>query len=88
VFLISYYHTQADAEAGTNAIPLAEAQAYITQPDTDQIWVKVENSSNSIVPFCYALTTIDIEIERYPNPIIDTQNDVTTICVDFATGEV
>ncbi|NIC01111.1 hypothetical protein HA632_00110, partial [Flavobacterium sp. J49] len=32
VFLISYYHTQADAEAGTNAIPLAEAQAYITQP--------------------------------------------------------
>ncbi|WP_304986240.1 T9SS type B sorting domain-containing protein [Flavobacterium rivulicola] len=88
VFLISYYHSQADAEAGINAIPLAEAQAYITQPDTDQIWVKVENSSNSIVPFCYALTTIDIEIERYPNPVIDTQNDVTTICVDFTTGEV
>ncbi|RKS02724.1 T9SS type B sorting domain-containing protein [Flavobacterium sp. 102] len=88
VFLISYYHTQADAEQGINAITLAEAQAYITQPDTDQIWVKVENSSNSITPFCYALTTIDIEIERYPNPIITTPNGVTTICVDFTSGLV
>ncbi|MGL2964947.1 hypothetical protein ACSVH2_14100, partial [Flavobacterium sp. RSB2_4_14] len=50
IFLISYYHTQADAIAGTNAIPLAQAQAYITTPDTDQIWVKVENSSNTITP--------------------------------------
>ncbi|MEK8181263.1 T9SS type B sorting domain-containing protein, partial [Flavobacterium buctense] len=88
VFLISYYHTQADAEAGTNALTLAEAQAYITQPDTDIIWVKVENSSNSIIPFCYALTTIEIEIERYPNPIITTPNGVTTICVDFTSGLV
>ena len=88
IFLISYYHTQADAEAGTNAITLAEAQTYITQADTDQIWVKVENSSNSILPVCYALTTIDIEIERYPNPVISTPNGVTTICVDFTSGVV
>ena len=88
VFLISYYHTQADAEAGTNALALAESQAYITQPDSDIIWVKVENSSNSITPFCYALTTIEIEIERYPNPIITTPNGVTTICVDFTSGLV
>jgi gliding motility-associated-like protein len=88
VFLISYYHSQADAVQGVNAIPLAEAQAYITQADTDQIWVKVENSSNSITPFCYALTTIDITIERYPNPIITTPDGVTTICVDFASGLV
>jgi gliding motility-associated-like protein len=88
VFLISYYHSQADAVQGVNAISLAEAQAYITQADTDQIWVKVENSSNSITPFCYALTTIDITIERYPNPIITTPDGVTTICVDFASGLV
>jgi large repetitive protein len=88
VFLVSYYHSQADAALGINAIPLAEAQAYITQPDADQIWVKVENSSNSITPFCYALTTIDIDIERYPNPVITTPNGVTTICVDFTTGNV
>ncbi|MEM0544058.1 T9SS type B sorting domain-containing protein, partial [Flavobacterium sp. j3] len=88
VFLISYYTTQADAIAGTNAIPLAQAQAYITAADTDQIWVKVENSSNSITPVCYALTTININIERYPNPIITTPNGVDTICVNFETDEV
>ena len=88
VFLISYYHTQADAIAGSNAIALADAQAYTTAPDTDQIWVKVENSSNSIIPVCYALTTIDISVERYPNPIVTTANGVNTICVDFASNAV
>jgi len=88
IFLISYYHSQADAIAGSNAIPLATAQAYTTLPDTDQIWVKVENSSNSITPVCYALTTIDITVERYPNPIITTQNNVNTICVDYASNVV
>ncbi|KAK6020798.1 hypothetical protein OSTOST_13541, partial [Ostertagia ostertagi] len=83
VFLVSYYTSLAAAQAGTGALTLAEAQAYETDPDTDTIWVKVENSSNSITPFCYAITTIDITVERYPNPIINTQNGVTTICVDF-----
>ena len=88
IFLISYYYTQADAIAGTNSIPLDEAQDYTTQPDTDQIWVKVENSSNTITPVCYALTTIDITIERYPDPNITTPNDIDTICVDYASNVV
>jgi gliding motility-associated-like protein len=88
VFLVSYYHNQADAEAGNNAIPLAEAQAYITAADSDQIWVKVENSSNLITPVCYALTTIDITIERYPDPTVVTQNGINTICVDYSDDSV
>jgi len=88
VFLVSYYTNQADAIAGTNALTPAEAVAYHNLPDTDTIWVKVENSSNSITPFCYALTTINIDIERYPNPVIKTANGVTTICVDFLTDTV
>ncbi|UPT70879.1 MAG: T9SS type B sorting domain-containing protein [Flavobacterium sp. JAD_PAG50586_2] len=88
VFLVSYYRTQADADAGTNPLTAAEEVAYITDPDTDTIWVKVENSSNSITPYCYALATIVINVERYPNPIINTPNGVTTICVDFVTGAV
>jgi len=88
VFLVSYYTSLADAQAGTGALTLAQAQAYETDPDTDTIWVKVENSSNSITPFCYAITTIDITVERYPNPIIGTANGVTTICVDYVTGNV
>ncbi|UPT71107.1 MAG: T9SS type B sorting domain-containing protein [Flavobacterium sp. JAD_PAG50586_2] len=88
VFLVSYYRTQADADAGTNPLTAAEELAYITDPDTDTIWVKVENSSNSITPYCYALAAIVINVERYPNPIINTPNGVTTICVDFVTGAV
>jgi gliding motility-associated-like protein len=86
VFLISYYTSQADADSGTAAI--ADPTAYITDADTDQVWVKVVNSSNLIVPKCYALTTIDISIERYPNPVIATANDIHTICVDFTDNIV
>ena len=88
VFLVSYYTSLADAQAGTNALTLAQAQAYQTDADVDTIWVKVENSSNLITPVCYAITTIDITVERYPNPVIGTANNVTTICVDFITNEV
>jgi gliding motility-associated-like protein len=86
IYIISYYHNQSDAIAGTNAIPLAEAQAYISTPDSDQIWVKVKNSSNTTI--CYALTTINIAVERAPNPIIKTASDVNTICVDFTSNIV
>jgi gliding motility-associated-like protein len=88
VFIVSYYTSLADAIAGTNALSPAQAQAYETDPDTDTIWVKVENSSNSITPFCYAITTIEINVERYPNPVINTPGGVSTICVDFITDAV
>jgi gliding motility-associated-like protein len=88
IFLVSYYTSLADAEVGTNALTLAEAQAYQTDADTDTIWVKVENSSNLITPFCNAITTIAITVERNPNPIINTANNVTTICVGFITDQV
>ena len=86
IYIISYYHNQSDAIAGTNAIPLAEAQAYISTPDSDQIWVKVKNSSNTTI--CYALTTINITVERAPNPIIKTASNVNTICVEFTSNIV
>ena len=88
IFLVSYYTSQVDAIAGTNALSVAEAQLYTTDADVDTIWVKVENSSNTIVPVCYAITTIEIDIERYPNPIIDTDNGVNTICVNYENDQV
>jgi gliding motility-associated-like protein len=88
IFLISYYTSLTDAQAGINALTLEQSQAYQTDSDFDTIWAKVINSSNTIAPFCYAMTTIDIEIERYPNPVITTINNVSTICVDFNTKEV
>ncbi|MDI1318350.1 T9SS type A sorting domain-containing protein [Flavobacterium sp.] len=88
VFLLSYYTSLANAVAGTNALTAAEAQAYENDPFTDTVWVKVENSSNTITPFCYAITTINITVESYPSPIITTPNGVNTICVDFVTNAV
>jgi gliding motility-associated-like protein len=84
IFLVSYYTSLADAQAGTNALTLAEAQAYQTDADTDTIWVKVENSSNLITPFCNAITTIAITIEPLPEPIISSPTN--NICVDYATN--
>ena len=88
VFLLSYYTSLANAVAGTNPLSVAEIAAYQTDADTDTIWVKVENSSNSITPFCYAIAQIAIVIERRPNPVINTANGVNTICVDFIDDTV
>ena len=88
VFLVTYYTSLVDAQVGTNALTPAQAAAYQTDADVDTIWVKVENSSNLITPVCYAITTINITVERNPNPIINTPNGVDTICVDFITNQV
>ena len=86
VFKLSYYHTQADAIAGTNSVSFP--QAYETVSNIDTVWVKVENTSNAITPLCYAVTTIAISIQPRPYPIINTTNNVNTICVDFVTDAV
>ncbi|WP_445452351.1 T9SS type B sorting domain-containing protein [Flavobacterium sp. 25HG05S-40] len=88
IFLVSYY--MVDPTLNPTAIPLssAEAQAYQTDQDTDTIWIKVENSSNSITPFCSAVTQASIRVERKPNPQIQTANGITSICVDFTDDTV
>jgi large repetitive protein len=88
IFTVSYYLSENDANGiPTNgnppapALTPAEAMAYQNTADTDVIWVKVENTS-STQPYCYALTPINIRVVRNPNPIIQTQNGITTICVN------
>lgn len=88
VYVLSYYTSQSAAIAGVNALTPAAAAAYQTDPDTDTIWVKVKNSNNSIATLCDAITTINIRVERHPNPIINTINGYNTICVDFTNGIV
>jgi hypothetical protein len=82
IFLVSYYTSLADAQAGTDALTLAEAQAYQTDAYTDTIWVKVENSSNLITPFCYAITTIDISVQSLGI------NDTEIVPLQFAPNPV
>jgi large repetitive protein len=88
IFTVSYYLSENDANGiptngnpPTPALTPAEAMAYQNTADTDVIWVKVENTS-STQPYCYALTPINIRVVRNPNPIIQTQNGITTICVN------
>jgi gliding motility-associated-like protein len=88
IFLLSYYTVDPTTNPTAVALTQAEYENYVTDPDTDTIWIKVENSSNSITPFCSAVTPVSITVERKPNPVINTPNDVHTICVDFVSGDV
>jgi len=88
VFLLSYYTVDPVLNPGAVALTPSEYQNYTTDPDTDTIWIKVENSSNSIMPFCSAVTPVSITIERKPHPQISGANGATSICVDFITNQV
>ncbi|MGQ3087455.1 T9SS type B sorting domain-containing protein, partial [Flavobacterium sp.] len=81
-YSVSYYTSQADAEAGTNAIPTPTAYQNTTSPDYQMIWVRVTNEST--VSGCYEVTTLELFVERIPEPSLAGG----TICVDFRTQEV
>jgi gliding motility-associated-like protein len=83
-FLVTYHTSQADADSGVGSI--IDIANYITQADTDVVYVRVTNS-NTVTP-CYATTTINIYIERYPDPTIVTQDNVNVICVDYTNDAV
>lgn len=84
-FIITYHELLTDAEDGLN--PIAAPTAYTnTVADAQTIYVRVVNSLTSTP--CDAITQIDIIVERLPEPVIESDNDYDTICVDFVTGNV
>ncbi len=80
-YSVTYYTSLVDAEAGDNAI--ANPTAYEGTPDYQMIWVRVTNEST--VSGCYDITTLELFVERIPEPVLTT--DHTTVCIDFITGE-
>jgi large repetitive protein len=79
-FLITYHESMADAEEGLN--PIATPATYVnTTADAQTIYVRVVNSVT--VSPCDAITTIDIIVERLPEPVIVSQTGSNTICVDY-----
>jgi len=80
-YSVTYYTSLADAEAGENAI--ADPSAYESTPDYQMIWVRVTNEST--VSGCNEITTLELFVERIPEPVLTT--DHTTVCIDFNTGE-
>jgi len=79
---VTYYPSEADALAQTNAI--ANPAAY--NATTMTIWAEIINTST--VSGCPDYTSFEVVIELLPEPEISTQDDVRTICVDFDTQEV
>ncbi|WP_294818204.1 choice-of-anchor L domain-containing protein [uncultured Flavobacterium sp.] len=80
-YSVTYYTTAEDAEAGTNAI--ASPTAFQNTPDYQMVWVRVTNEST--VSGCYEVTTMELFVERIPEPAMIT--DHTTVCINFETGQ-
>ncbi|MBC7523950.1 MAG: T9SS type B sorting domain-containing protein, partial [Flavobacterium sp.] len=74
-YTVTYYNTQANATAGTNAI--TDLPNYTTY--THAIWIRVQNNTTG----CYRVTSFQTTVNLSPVPVIQTANDVHVICVDF-----
>ncbi len=74
-YTVSYYATQAEAEAGVNPIPTI----YENMTNPQIIYVRVDNNTT----ICYQTTTLSIRVELLP---IFTIEDSYILCVDSAGG--
>ena len=79
-FTVTFYDTQANAQAGTNAIQ--DEVGYLAYTHT--IWVRVENNTTK----CFRLVSFDATVERLPEPVIYTATGTNVICVDFVSQVV
>ncbi len=60
-YTVTYYETQANAEALTNAIATPGAYTNIT-PNTQTIWVRVDDTLTG----CYSITTLELIVNALP----------------------
>ncbi|MEL1244938.1 T9SS type B sorting domain-containing protein [Flavobacterium sp. DGU11] len=80
-YSVTYYTSLEDAEAGDNAIP--NPTAFQNTPEYQMIWVRVTNEAT--VSGCNDITTLELFVERIPEPLLKT--DHTTVCIDYRTEE-
>ncbi|WP_026991198.1 T9SS type B sorting domain-containing protein [Flavobacterium subsaxonicum] len=83
-YTVTYYETQADALAGTNAIPTPAAYTNTTQNEQT---IVAAISDITTVSGCISYTTFTVKAEILAEPVISTPGDDHTICVDFKTGQ-
>ena len=60
LFTVTYHETEANAEAGTNAIVAPGAYSNITNPQT--IWIRVEDNATG----CYKTTSLELIVNGLP----------------------
>ncbi len=75
---VSYHETEADAEAGTNAVPSPDAYTNLGTPQT--IWVRAENSLTG----CYLVTPFGLVVN--PLPVLGTGPFEMAECDDEENG--
>ena len=71
VYVVSYYPSEADANADTNQLP----DSYTNTENPQTVWARVTNTDTG----CFALTTLTLEV--VPLPVITLQ-DSYRLCVD------
>ena len=81
-FTVSFYHSQGDADATPPTNAITNLSAY--QAQTQTIWIRVEDNTTG----CYQIDSFEIQIEQYATPVIETVNNINTICVNFLTNQV
>jgi gliding motility-associated-like protein len=85
-YSVAYYESEADAEAGQNAIATPEAYNNTFSPDMATIWIRVTNTST--ISLCHDVTSIELVVERLAEPVINTNDLGNTVCFEFGTDEL
>jgi gliding motility-associated-like protein len=83
---VTYYESEADAEAGHNAIDAPQAYRNTASPDMATVWIRVTNTAT--ISLCHAMTSLTLTVERLPEPEISTGNAGNTICLEYGTNNV
>ena len=76
-YTVSYHLTQADAQAGTNAV--SPVTAYQNEINPQLIYARVTNTSNMAMPQCYATAQLLLKVEQLPEIVFEGGYRV---CVD------
>ena len=79
---VTYYESLADANAATNAIADISNHRNINSPNTQQIFIRVENSANNTCLYTGTHITLIVNPVPAANPVADLD-----ICDDDADGD-
>lgn len=78
-YAVSYYHTQAEAISGNNAI--TNDTAYLNQYNPETLFVRVTDVNTG----CISLTTVTIRVLNNPSPLADPE--ALEVCDDDLDGD-
>jgi len=81
-YIVAYYISETDAISATNAIPFPNT--YSTQSAT--LWAKISNSQYP--NGCPAYISFEVNVERLPDPVIISINNIYTSCVDYINNSI